>query len=109
MKRLSRWVALSALGIAVIPFVSGCSSTDRVQETATTTTTSVQPGPAPMTVVTPPPSTVNTTEEKSTSNSTEVGSNSTEQSTSPTCTESKLLSGKGIDSPAPSTMSMAMP
>ena len=47
MKPLSRLVALSAFSLAVIPFVSGCSSTDRVKETTTTTTSSVQPAPAP--------------------------------------------------------------
>ena len=38
-----------------------------------------------------------------------AATSSTEHNTSPMCTESKLLSGKGIDSPVPSTMSTAMP
>ena len=38
-----------------------------------------------------------------------AATSSTEHNTSPTCTESKLLSGNGIDSPTPSTMSTAMP
>ena len=38
-----------------------------------------------------------------------AATSSTEHNTRPTCTESKLLSGNGIDSPIPSTMSTAMP
>jgi PBP1b-binding outer membrane lipoprotein LpoB len=92
MKKLSRWIALSALSIAVIPFLSGCSgSTDHVKETTSTTTSYVQPAPAPMTVVTTPPSTINTTEEKSTSHSTDMGNNSTEQSTNAYHSESTTV------------------
>src|SRR5882762_9203658 len=83
MNKLSRWVALSALAVALVPFVSGCGeseSTKQVKETSTTTSYA-QPAPAPMTLVTQPPSTINTTEEKSASHSTEMGNNSNAEST----------------------------
>ncbi len=81
MSKLSRWIALSALSLAIIPFVSGCGeSSKQVKETSTTTSVSEAPAPAPVTVVTPP-STIDTTEQKSSSHSTEMGNNSTTEST----------------------------
>src|SRR5437667_12721907 len=80
MNKLLRWIALSALSLAVIPFVSGCGeseSSKQIKETSTTTSYA-QPAPA---IVQAPPSTINTTEEKSSSNSTEMGNNSTAEST----------------------------
>ena len=82
-------IAISILSLAVIPFVSGCgssTSTERVKESSNSTT--YVPAPAPQVVVQPapviavPPSTVSTTEEKKTSNSTEMGNNGTAESTS---------------------------
>ena len=49
MNRVSRLLALSALSLAVVPFVSGCGESESKQIKETTTTTSfAQPAPAPM-------------------------------------------------------------
>lgn len=81
---MSRWTAISALSFAVIGLVSGCSESAKpVKETTTTTsvTEAPIPSPAPVTVVTPPATTIDTTEEKRASHSTETGNNSTAEST----------------------------
>ena len=93
MNKLSRWIALSALSVVVIPFVSGCGeSAEHVKETSTTTSyTQPAPAPAPITVVSPPPSTINTTEEKSASHSTDMGNNSTQESTNAYHSESTTV------------------
>ncbi len=92
MNKLSRWIALSALSFAVIPFVNGCGeSSDQVKETSTTTSTYTQPVPAPVTVVLPPPSTFKTTEEKSASHSTDMGDNSTQERTNAYHSESTTV------------------
>src|SRR5260370_18686135 len=83
MNKLSRWIALSAFSLALIPFISGCGeseSSKQIKETSTTTSYA-QPAPAPATIVSAPPSRINTTEEKSSSHSTDVGNNSTPEST----------------------------
>ena len=67
--KYSTKIAIALLSIAAIPFLSGCgSSTEKVKETSTTTYVPSPPAevvaqPAP--VVALPPTTVTTTEEKS--------------------------------------------
>ena len=103
MNRVSRFFALSALSLAIIPFVSGCGeseSTKQVKETSTTTSYA-QPAPAPM-VVAQPPSQINTTEEKSASHSTEMGNNSTAESTDAFHSESTTVTpAPVVVAPAP--------
>ena len=107
MNRVSRWLALSALSLAVIPFVSGCGESESKQIKETTTTTSfAQPAPAPM-VVAQPPSQINTTEEKSASHSTEMGNNSTAESTNAYHSESTTVTPAPVvvaPAPMPPTM-----
>jgi hypothetical protein len=60
-----------------------------------------------MTMVTPPPSTINTTEEKSASHSTELGSNSTAESTNAYHSESTTVTPAPMavaPAPMPPTM-----
>ena len=103
MNRVSRWLALSALSLALIPFVSGCGeseSSKQIKETSTTTSFA-QPAPAPM-VVAQPPSQINTTEEKSASHSTEMGNNSTAESTDAYHSESTTVTpAPMVVTPAP--------
>src|SRR5713101_2249327 len=102
MNKVSRWIALSALSLALIPFVSGCGeseSTKQVKETSTTTSYA-QPAPAPM--VQQAPTTINTTEEKSASHSTEIGNNSTAESTDAYHSESTTVT------PAPMAVAPAL-
>ena len=107
MNRVSRWLALSALSLAVVPFVSGCGESESKQIKETTTTTSfAQPAPAPM-VVAQPPSQINTTEEKSASHSTEMGNNSTAESTNAYHSESTTVTPAPVvvaPAPMPPTM-----
>jgi hypothetical protein len=109
MNKLSRWVALSALAVALVPFVSGCGeseSSKQIKETSTTTSYA-QPARAPVTVVTAPPSRINTTEEKSSSHSTDVGNNSTAESTDAYHSESTTVTPAPIavaPAPMPPTM-----
>ena len=107
MNRVSRWLALSALSLAVVPFVSGCGESESKQIKETTTTTSfAQPAPAPM-VVAQPPSQINTTEEKSASHSTEMGNNSTAESTDAYHSESTTVTPAPVvvaPAPMPPTM-----
>jgi len=102
MNNVSRWIALSALSLALIPFVSGCGeseSTKQVKETSTTNSYA-QPAPAPM--VQQAPTTINTTEEKSASHSTEIGNNSTAESTDAYHSESTTVT------PAPMAVAPAL-
>jgi len=107
MNRVSRWLPLSALSLALIPFVSGCGESESKQIKETTTTTSfAQPAPAPM-VVAQPPSQINTTEEKSASHSTEMGNNSTAESTDAYHSESTTVTPAPVvvtPAPMPPTM-----
>lgn len=101
MNRVSRWIALSALSVAVIPFVSGCGeseSSKQVKESSMITSY-VQPAPAPM--VQAPPSQINTTEEKSSSHSTDMGNNSTAESTNAYHSESTTVTPAPMVAPAP--------
>ena len=108
MNRVSRLIALSALSLAVIPFVSGCGeseSSKQIRETSTTTSFA-QPAPAPM-VVAQPPSQINTTEEKSSSHSTEMGNNSTAENTDAYHSESTTVTPAPVvvaPAPTPPTM-----
>jgi hypothetical protein len=105
MNMVSRWIALSALSLAVIPFVSGCGeseSTEQVKETSTTTSYA-QPAPA---IVQAPPTTINTTEQKSSSHSTDMGNNSTAESTDAYHSESTTVTPAPIAvAPAPTMQS----
>jgi hypothetical protein len=107
MNILSRWIALSALSLAVIPFVSGCGESESKQIKETSTTTSLaQPAPAPI-VVAQPPSQINTTEEKSASHSTEMGNNSTAENTDSYHSESTTVTPAPVvvaPAPTPPTM-----
>src|SRR3977135_2023566 len=110
MNKLSRWVALSALVVALVPFVSGCGeseSSKQIKETSTTTSFA-QPAPAPVTGVTAPPSRINITEEKSSSHSTDVGNNSTAESTDAYHSESTTVTPAPI-AVAPAPMPPTMP
>jgi hypothetical protein len=108
MNRVSRLIAFSAFSLALIPFVSGCGeseSSKQIKETSTTTSFA-QPAPAPM-VVAQPPSQINTTEEKSSSHSTEMGNNSTAESTDAYHSESTTVTPAPVvvaPAPAPPTM-----
>jgi len=81
MNRVSRWIALSALSLAIIPFVSGCGESESSKQVKETSTTTSYAAPAPAPMVQQAPSQINTTEEKSASHSTEMGANSTAEST----------------------------
>ncbi len=109
MNKLSRWIALSAFSLALIPFVSGCGeseSSKQIKETSTTTSYA-QPAPAPATIVSAPPSRINTTEEKSSSHSTDVGNNSTAESTDAFHSESTTVTPAPI-AVVPAPMAPAM-
>src|SRR5258708_37087133 len=107
MNIVSRWIALSALSLAVIPFVSGCGESESSKQIKETSNTSfAQPAPAPM-VVAQPPSQINTTEEKSASHSTEMGDNSTAESTDAYHSESTTVTPAPVvvaPAPTPPTM-----
>ena len=106
MNKVSRWIALSALSLAVIPFVSGCGeseSSKQVKESSTITSY-VQPAPAP--VVQAPPSQINTTEEKSSSHSTDIGNNSTAESTNAYHSESTTVTPAPMAAPVPMAPTM---
>src|SRR6266849_8364981 len=106
MNKVSRWIALSALSLAVIPFVSGCSESESSKQVKETSTTTSYAQPAPITVVTQPPSRISTTEEKSSSHSTEMGNNSTAESTNAYHSESTTVTPAPIAvAPAPTTQS----
>ena len=109
MNIVSRWIALSALSLAIVPFVSGCGeseSSKQIKETSTTTSYAA-PAPARMTVVTQPPSTINTAEEKSSSHSTEMGNNSTAESTDAYHSESTTVTpAPVVVAPAPMAPTM---
>jgi hypothetical protein len=101
MNKVSGWIAISALSLAIIPFVSGCGeseSSKQVKESSMITSY-VQPAPAPM--VQQAPSTINTTEEKSASHTTEMGHNSTAENTNAYHSESTTVTPSPMAAPAP--------
>ena len=106
MSMMSRWIAISALSFAIVGLVSGCSESAKPVKETTTTTTSVTeapiPSPAPVTVVTPA-TTIDTTEEKRASHSTETGNNSTVESTNAYHSETTTIT------PVPMTVVPATP
>ena len=106
MNKVSRWIALGALSLAVIPFVSGCGESESSKQVKESSLITSYVQPAPMTVVTQPPSRINTTEEKSSSHSTEIGNNSTAESTNAYHSESTTVTPAPMAvAPAPTMQS----
>jgi hypothetical protein len=106
MNRVSRWIALSALSLAIVPFVSGCGESESSKQVKEISTTTSYAAPAPAPMVQQAPSTINTTEEKSASHSTEMGANSTAESTDAYHSESTTVTPSPMVAPAPMPLTM---